>query len=552
MVILEANFTELNKVIGKKLSKKELEETLFNLGMELENSEGENVKIEITPDRPDLLSTQGLGRALKAYLNLKTGLIKYNIKKSDVKIIVDKSVEKVRPFTVAAVIKNLKFDYEKIKELINMQEKIHNTFARKRKKVAIGIYPLENISPPITYLAEKADKIRFIPLDFEKELTGKEILEKHPKGKEYGHLLKNYESYPIFVDSRNKVLSMPPIINSQELGKVNEKTKNVFVECSGHDLNSLNQVLNLVVTTLGDMKGEIYSVEISYGNKKIITPDLEPGKREIKTEYINKILGLNLKSKEIINLLERMNYDASGTDKLKVLIPKYRTDIWHDIDIVDDVARAYGFNNMEPSFPNVHSIAETLHENDFIEKIRELLAGLGYNETVTFALTNKDDQFRRMNTKPNSFVELGCVKEQTINMVRIWLLPELMKFLVNNRSREYPQKIFEVNDTVVYDEKEDVKSRNITKLCCVNCHEKANFTEIKQVLDYLGQTLNLSFRIKELKHGSFIEGRCGSILLNDKEIGFLGELNPVVLENFNLQIPVCALEIDVQELISSF
>src|SRR3989344_4866470 len=223
MVILETTFKELNKSVGKKLAKQELDEILFNLGFELETVENDNIKVEITPDRPDLLSTQGLARLLKAYLGIKPGLQEYKIKKSNFKIIVDKSVEKIRPYTVAAIIKNLNLDYEKIKEIINIQEKLHNTFARKRKKTSIGIYPLENISPPITYLAEKSDKIKFVPLDFEKELTGKEILEKHPTGIKYADLLKSYDKYPIFVDSKNKVLSMPPIINSQELGKVNDK-----------------------------------------------------------------------------------------------------------------------------------------------------------------------------------------------------------------------------------------------------------------------------------------------------------------------------------------
>ena len=551
MVILETTFKELNKAVKRKLTKKELDETLFSLGFELESVENDNLKIEITPDRPDLLSTQGLARLLKAYLGKEKGLVNYKIKKSDIKIYVDKSVEKVRPYTVAAVVKNLKLDYEKIKEIINIQEKIHNTFARKRKKLAIGIYPLENISSPIKYLAKSPDEIKFIPLDFEKELTGKEILEKHPKGIEYAHLLKNHEKYPIFVDSKNKILSMPPIINARDLGKVTETTKDVFIECSGHDLNSLNQVLNLIVTTLADMNSQIYSVEIYYQNKKIITPNLSPEKKEIKIDYINKILGLNLNSRQISELLEKMNYGISLIlkDKLKILIPKYRTDIWHNIDIVDDIARAYGFNNIPPNFPHVHSIAETLPENDFIEKLKQNIIGLGFIEAFTFALTNSHDQFKKMSIEPHNYIELGSVKEQTINIVRLWLLPELIKFLVNNRSREYPQKIFEINDIVIQDNKEDVKSRNITKLSCVIAHEKSNFTEIKQVLDYLAKILNLDINIKELKHNSFIEGRCASIFVNDKEIGFLGELSPVVLTNFNLLVPVSALEIDLTKLL---
>jgi len=550
MVILETTFKELNKSVGKKLAKQELDEILFNLGFELETVENDNIKVEITPDRPDLLSTQGLARLLKAYLGIKPGLQEYKIKKSNFKIIVDKSVEKIRPYTVAAIIKNLNLDYEKIKEIINIQEKLHNTFARKRKKTSIGIYPLENIVFPIKYLAKSPDEIKFQPLEYSEELTGREILTKHPTGIKYSELLKNYDKYPIFIDSRNKILSMPPIINSVELGKVNEKTKDVFIECSGHDLNASEQVLNLIVTTLADMGGEIQSVEITYNTKKIITPNLNPEKREIKLNDVNKILGLKLNSKEVANLLKKMNYGITkiSKDALSILVPKYRVDVWHDIDIIDDIARSYGFNKMIPTLSNVPSIAETLPEHDFQDNLREILVGLGFIESFTLSLTNKDDQFKKMNIKEFPYMKLGNVKETSINMVRVWILPEIIKLLVNNRNKEHPQKIFEINDVVIPDEKEDIKCKNITKLSCVIAHEKTNFTEIKQVIDYLAKVLNANLILKELKHDSFIEGRCAKIFFNDKEIGFLGEINPKVLENFELEVPVSAFEINIEKL----
>lgn len=550
MVILDTTFKELNKSIGKKLTQKELDEILYNLGLELESVEKDNIKVEITPDRPDLLSTQGLARALKAYLGIKTGLVEYKIKKSDIQIIVEDSVNKVRPYTVAAVVKNLKLDYEKIKEIINIQEKIHNTFARKRKKTSIGIYPLENIKPPIRYLAKSPEEIKFRPLEFEKELTGKEILLKHPAGIKYAELLKGLDKYPIFVDANNKVLSMPPIINAHELGKVNEKTKDIFIECSGHDINASDQVLNLIVTTLADMGGEIYSVDVKYKTKKITTPNLDPEKRELNIKEVNSLLGLNLNQEEISKLLKKMNYgvNKSSKEKLNLLVPKYRTDIWHNVDIIDDVARAYGFNNMKLNFPKVHSVAEEMPENSLIDRTKELLIGLGFIEVLTFALTNKEDQFKKMNLQEQRYMKLGSVKEMTINMVRLNLLPELIKLLVNNRSKEYPQKIFEINDVVIPDEKEEVRSKNITKLSCVIAHEKTNFTEIKQVIEFLCKTLNLNLSIRELNHKSFIEGRCVSILINDKEVGYLGEINPIVLENFDLLVPVSALELDLEKL----
>jgi len=548
MVVFDTNFSVLQKYLRKKISLQAMDNALFDMGMEL-SGEGEELKAEITPDRPDMLSTQGLARALRAYLGIQKGLPEYKIKKADYKIVVESSVKEVRPYTACAVVKNLKFDDENIKGIINIQEKLHATYGRNRKKVAIGIYPLEKIKFPITYKALKPEEIKFQPLEADREMTALQILQRHPTGREYAHLLEGKKKFPVFVDASGSIMSMPPIINSHTTGKITEKTKEVFIECSGFDFEALKKLLNMIVTMLGEMGGEIYSVELSCGSKKIITPDLTPEKRELDIEYANKVLGSHFKPKEVIQLLEKMQYSAvQKGKKISLLVPAFRTDIWHDVDVIDDIARAYGLNNFESTLKPVPTIAEALEGTDLKNIIGELMVGLGYQETFTLALTSKTDQFKQMNINEMPHIDLGVAAEKSINMVRCWLLPETIKTLVNNKDKSFPQKIFELEDIVVPNKSKDSKAENITKLCVLSSHTNANFTELKQVLDFIMSIMNKEYSIKPTTHGSFIEGRNGIISVDGKEVGIIGEINPKVLSNLNLAMPVAALEIKIDSL----
>src|SRR3989338_2091692 len=219
MPTVNLNKKEFEELVGKKLPLEELKDRISMLGTDLESIEGNEIIVEVFPNRPDMLSEQGFARAFSSFIGVKKGLRKYKVKKSNYKVLVDRSVKMVRPFTACAVVKNLKLDDEKIKSIIQIQEKLHISYGRNRKKVAIGVYPLEKIKFPIKYLAKRPEKIKFKPLEMSQVLNGKEILELHPTGKEYAHLLEKEKEYPIFIDSNENILSMPPIINSDEVGK---------------------------------------------------------------------------------------------------------------------------------------------------------------------------------------------------------------------------------------------------------------------------------------------------------------------------------------------
>src|SRR3989338_2228281 len=183
---------------------------------------------------------------------------------------------------------------------------------------------------------------------------------------------------PVFRDANNEVLSVPPIINSHKTGKISEKTKEVFIECSGFDFNVLKKCLNIIVTALYEMGGKVYSMDLIDGNKKYTTPDLKPEEMKVDIGFINKWLGLDLRENEVKKLFERMGYEYNNR---KLLVPAYRADIIHQTDLAEDIAIAYGYENFKETIPQVATIAEEDKLEIFKGKISELLAGLGFLET---------------------------------------------------------------------------------------------------------------------------------------------------------------------------
>src|SRR4030042_1645697 len=257
MPTIEVSHNDLCNLIGKTFAMEELKDIVLYAKGEIDEVNGDLIKIdEKDSNRPDLWSAEGIAREIKGRINPR-GCPKYSVKPSNVVVNVDKKNKTVRPNTVCAVVKNLKIDIDVLSQIIQLQEKIHTTFGSNRKEIAMGIYDYDRIKPPIRFTTFKPEGIKFAPLDFEEEMTLKEILEKHPKGKEFVHLLTGCKEYPIFIDANNEVLSMPPIINSNYSGKITENTKNAFIECSGFNFKFLIPALNVVVAALADRGTEI-------------------------------------------------------------------------------------------------------------------------------------------------------------------------------------------------------------------------------------------------------------------------------------------------------
>jgi len=556
------------KEIGKLDEK--MQNRIGMFGTTLESLTDEEVEIEIFPNRPDLLSFQGFKRAFLAFLGKKTGLRQYKINKpkDEYKVTIDSSLKGIRPYTACAVIKGVKLDDKKIKEIVDIQEKLHSTLGRQRKKVAIGIYPMEKIKPPIVFKAMEPDKIKFQPLESNREMSGLQILQRHPSGREYAHLLAGKTKFPVFVDSsepenkedeKGKILSMPPIINSQETGKITEKTKDVFIECSGHDFETNKKCLNIIATTFADLGGKIFQMQLDIGteskHRTEKTPDLTPEKKKISRENVNKLLGIELTEKQIKNCLERMGHNYNPKTN-EVEIPAWRNDVLHEVDIIEDIAVAYGYENFEPEIPKIATTGEADKEEKIKKKISEIYSGLGMLEISNYHLTKFKDQFDKMGINEKKAESAGYVRVEEsktdYNILRKDLTHYLLKIFSENVDSEYPQKIFEAGKVFELNKSGEVEEKE--KLSGGIC--PGDYTQIKQILEYLGKMLDINIKYKEPSDysdlGHFIKGRVAKIYTESDKgesmIGYMGEIHPKVLNKWKMRNPVALFEISLEKI----
>lgn len=545
MPTVTLNRKTVEQLLGKKITTKELRHHITYLGTDVGDVNAKEIVVEIFPNRPDLLSEQGMARALKTKMGLSKGLTRYKVKKSSYVVKVTKHVEGVRPFTRCAVIKNITITPQVLEEIIQIQEKLHITFGRRRAKVAIGVYPLDKITFPITYTAQNPKDIVFVPLDELKEMNGLQVCENHPKGKEFAHLLEGKKVYPVFRDATQKVLSLPPIINSDEMGKVNTSTKDLFVECSGTTELALEQGIAMLASALCDMGGEIHEVSVEQGTKNIISPDFSPKKLRVDIQLVNSMLGLDLSGEQIAKLVEKMDMDAEvKKDELIVSYPVWRTDILHQVDVIEDIAIAYGYENFKPILPNITTTGRQDVQQLHISRIAELFVGIGITEVSPLVISPQASMQDKV-LKKEQVVLLKNPATSEYNCLRNWLVSSLLDTLQNNKSHEYPQKIFCVGRVVNTDGKKVFEDERIAVALA---QDGINFTNVKQVCEFLSQQIGIAFSYKALKHSTFMDGRTAQLYAGKKVVGLLGEIHPNVLVNFELTVPVAVCELYMDQL----
>ncbi len=564
MPTIEVNYPELERLLGLKLNGDmvKLDEVLaFIKGeVKLYNQTDGIVSIEMKDtNRPDLWSVEGLSRALSSYLNQEKGLKQYSAEKPIVEVKVNPGLWNIRPYICCSVVKGIHMSDSTIRGIMHLQDKLDQTYGRNRQKTSIGIYNFDLIKPPIVYTAVKPKDVSFVPLGFSEKMNLDEILKKHPKGMDYAHIVRNNPLYPMLFDSEGKVLSFPPIINSNDLGKITEESRNLLVEVTGTMHKTVLDTLNLVTLALIDHGGKAYSATVyypnmpEYMNKEVIAPNFENRLMQLSVEYANRLLGLKLSAERIAELLlvAGLGIEKTGKDSISVLVPCYRVDVMHEVDLIEDIAIAYGYNNIEPLWRELPTTGYAKSEQHEVNSARELMVGLGYQEILTYTLTNQENLFDKMNVPRAKIIEVSNPKVVTMTCLRSWLLPSIMEFLSSNQSVEFPQKVFELGKITEIDESQETKTRDEEWLSAATTHANAGFSEIKSALDAFLANLGIKWQIKETSHPSFIEGRTGEIMVNGVSIGLVGEVNLQVVGNWKLENPVAAFQINYQRIIDS-
>ena len=495
MPVITFKYQDL-KDLGINMEKDELIDTLPMMSSDIEDFDDEEIKVEFFPNRPDNLSVEGVARSFKGFIGQEIGLPDYKVEESGEYVTVDSDVAAIRPYIGFAKIDDVDFTGDKLKYVMDFQENLHWVIGRDRKKVAIGIHNADVVTGPFKYIATPKDENAFVPLEKDTEMTPDEILTEHEKGKDYAHLIQDFDKYPLILDKDDNVLSMPPIING-ELTKLKEDTKNIIVDVTANEL----------------------------------------------------IGGTNLNAEDIKGLLLKARFDAEiiNDNEVKAIIPAYRVDILHEVDIVENIAVQYHINDVVAELPDINTVA---YENDWFKAestIREVMVALGFQEVMSLMLTNEDAHYTKMNQEEEPHVQVARPITIDRTMIRTSLINSLMEFLEDNKHEDLPQKIFEIGDVLYLDETKENKTVASKKLAGLICHSTANFTEIKSVVTSVLSNLGYSMEIADSENKTFIAGRAADVkgLAEKGSIeGFFGEVSPEVITNFTLEYPVIAFEIE--------
>ena len=548
MPVITFKYQDL-KDLGIDMEKDELIDTLPMMSSDIEDFDDEEIKVEFFPNRPDNLSVEGVARSFKGFIGQEIGFPDYKVEESGEYVEVDEDVAKIRPYIGFAKIDNVDFTGDKLKYIMDFQENLHWVIGRDRKKVAIGIHNADVVTGPFKYIATPKDANAFVPLEKDFEMTPDEILTQHDKGVDYAHLIQDFDKYPLILDKDDNVLSMPPIING-ELTKIKEDTKNIIVDVTGTDERAVNQALNIICCSFAEVGGQIKSMEVRYADKSIKTPDLTPQEMNVHVDTANSLIGgTSLTAEDIKELLLKARFDAEiiNENEVKAIIPAYRVDILHEVDVVENIAVQYHINSVEAKLPEINTVA---YENDWFKAestIREVMVGLGFQEVMSLMLTNEEAHYEKMNHPEEEHVQVARPITIDRTMIRTSLINSLMEFLEDNKHEDLPQKIFEIGDILYLDDTKENKTKSSKKLAALICHSTANFTEIKSVMTSVLTNLGYTMEISDSENKTFIEGRVADVVGEAQKgtiKGFFGEVSPEVITNFTLEYPVIAFEIE--------
>lgn len=563
MPVVDVDPDELRRFTGHgEKDDDELLDDLFELGLEFEGETEDGLfQLEFEADRLDRLSVEGVARSLRYQYGDDSGVYVPSTNDADWTIEVNESVPDERPYVTGAVIRGLDLDEAGLDSLIQLQEKLHATMGRGRAKGAIGIHDLtmlkgqsrvEGGENSISYRGIDPDGESFVPLDSNDELTPAEVLTDHPTGETYAPLLDGYERYPAIYDDLG-LFSFPPVINGRRT-EVDTGSRGLFVELTGTDQWTIDRMCNIICYALDARGATIERVSVEYPDRTLDRPDLATDDKTVSHQRIERALGIDVDQQEVIDLLERAGLDAESdgegdTLSYRVSIPPYRTDVLHPVDVIDDIGRAYGFNRLEPEYPDVSTVGGRHERSRHERAIRETLVGLGFEDLLDFHLIGESENFDRMDLSPSDDA-LGAAEPATIaepysrdyEIVRTWALPSLLMVLENNTHRRYPQELAEVGLAAHVDPDENTNVAEERRIAGVLARTDASYEDAKGRLESLARAFDVELQTSATDHPSFIEGRVASVVLDGEHAGVVGELHPKVLVEHGLEVPVVGFE----------
>lgn len=534
-------------------------------------------RVDIPANRYDMLCLEGIARALNIF-NEREKLPNFRIsdapKESLQRMTVKPETVLVRPFVVCAVLRGVTFNESRYNSFIDLQDKLHQNLCRQRSLVAIGTHDLDTLQGPFTYEARRPSQIRFMPLKQEKEFNADELMQHYKehdqKLKKFVPIIEDSLVYPVLYDAKGTVLSLPPIINGAH-SAIKLSTRNVFIECTATDLTKAKTVLNTVVTMFSQYCEDPFVVEPVLVQDALgettMYPELEMKQLDVSLEFINKSIGTSLGAEDVCKLLTKMQLPASvcleDSSVLKVSIPPTRSDVLHACDVMEDVAIAYGYNNIQEKIPDTVCNGKEQPLNQLTDMLRFEMAMAGYTEVLTWSLHSHDESFKFLRREDDGQVAAKISNPATVEfeVCRTTLVSGLLKTIGANKDSPLPIRLFEVQDVVLLSAEDIVGAKNHRRLGAVFCAKESGFEEIHGLLDRTMQVLGVplagtnqklerryggGYSIRPGSDGMFFPGRQAEVVCKEQVVGRFGVVHPDVLAFFGIPFPCSAVEMDVE------
>ncbi|HET6484899.1 MAG TPA: phenylalanine--tRNA ligase subunit beta [Spirochaetia bacterium] len=557
---IDVNENLFFQTLGRRFEKVELAELLVRAKAELDDwdTKAGILRVELNDtNRPDLWSTLGLARQLAIFQTGKIPSYPFFSRAgklqdtADRRVIVDRGLMEIRPYIVSFVAEGREVTDALLREIIQSQEKLCTIYGRKRKSIAMGVSRADLIQWPVRYSAADPDATRFVPLDFSRPLSMREILTQHPKGKEYGPIVASFERFPLLSDNRGEVLTFPPVINSALIGGVKVGDTRLFIDLTGPDLELLLTAGAITSCDFADMGFTIRPVAVEYPwdtslGRRVVTPYYFQSDVHVSVAEASRRLGEEFQPEEAAGLIRRMGSDVRVQgDLLTVSPPVYRNDFLHAVDAIEEIMIGRGMESFEPVMPRDFTVGRVSAAELYSRRVRETMVGLGYQEMIYGYLGAKRDFVERMGRDIADLVEIANPMSESADVVRNSILPNLLSSESVSAHASFPHRIFEVGKVTVQDERENSGTRTYNGLGLLVADREAGFNDVDAHVLALFYYLGKEPRLQPLEDPRFIPGRAAQILLGERRVGILGEIHPQCLENWGIQIPCAAAELDL-------
>lgn len=546
---------DLEKLAGRTYDLPELETALETAKAEAKVEDESHLRVQLKDtNRPDLWSSEGLARLLKGYRNGRHEVYSFfEGPAQERELLVDSGLQSIRPYIAAFACEGIQVDDAVLEQIIETQEKLSDGYGRGRNAMAIGIYDASDIEFPVKFDAVDPGTTRFVPLESESEMDLRQILSDHPTGKVYAHLLEAFEQFPLIRDNRGEVLSMPPVINSQTLGRVEVGDSFLFCEATGTELDAVLLSIAIMAVNMADRGGKILPVTVKYPydtprGKEIQCPVDMTKSIQVDLNEVNRMIGGELQADQVTSALVAMGYRDVSIDEqtIQARPAPYRDDIMHPVDLIEDVIVATGYDAFEPEMPHDFTVGKSAPQEDLSDKFRNLMVGCGFQEFLLPILTSRGDLSTRMRNPDAAVVEISNPMSDHYSAVRSSLIPGLLRIEGISRRAIYPHRIFEVGEVSLLAPDTSYGTRTEIRLSAMETHAEANLSDIQSHLEALAYYLQIEYTLNPVDHPTYLPGRAGEIVKDGHVYGIIGEVHPEVLETWGIAVPVSVFEVNVE------